>query len=220
MAALALAVPVLLASLALALPKAGPGAKWLSLAAFLLLLGGVGGIAAFSEAGSAETSVSTRSDIYQRTVPAILESFPVGTGLGSFERVYRLREDPAKVDSVFINHAHSDPLEWLLETGLPGLLLLLALLAWWLTRTVQLWRSEERELVPLAATIATAAILAHSLVDFPLRDPAIQALFALALALMAEPRSYEAQRRSARSSRGPAKAAKHLTLTDDGLVSA
>lgn len=217
MAALALSGPVILASIGLALPGAARHVRWLGGLALALLMAGAAALAIFTDAGSS-SSVTSRSEIYRNTIPAIAETFPVGTGLGTFERVYRLREDPAKVDSFYINHAHSDPLEWLLETGLPGLLLLVALLAWWATQAVRLWRSEQKDGVALAATIASAAILGHSLVDYPLRDASIQAIFALCLAFMAEPRSRKAA--SVPSDGAPERAPRHLVLTDDGFVSA
>jgi O-antigen ligase len=216
MAGLALLLPVALASLALALPRAGKAPRLLAGLALALVLAAAVGIAAFTDAGSNASSVTTRSEIYRITLAAIGDTFPVGTGLGTFEAYYRLYENPTLIDSVFINHAHSDPLEWVLETGLPGTLLLGALLLWWGLRGLRLWRAEKPDLVALAATVASGAILAHSLVDYPLRDAAIQAVFALSLALMAEPRSHSVDANGARSRRE--RAPRHLTLDDDGPV--
>jgi O-antigen ligase len=214
MAGLGLLLPVALASLAIALPGAGKVPTTLAGLALLLLLAATAGIAAYSDAGSTTSSLTERSEIYRITVAAIADTFPVGTGLGSFQAYYRLYEDPALVDSFFINHAHSDPLEWVLETGLPGALLLGGLALWWATRALRLWRMERPDLVALAATIASGAILAHSFVDYPLRDAAIQAVFALSLAFMAEPRSHAAPRKS--SSPGQDRAPRHLSLDDNG----
>ena len=217
MAGLALLLPVALASLAVALPRAGTVPRLLVGAALLLTVGAAIGLVAFTDTGGNATSVATRSDIYRITLQAIGDTFPAGTGLGTFREYYRLYENPALVDSFFVNHAHSDPLEWVLETGLPGTLLLGALLLWWGTRAWRLWRSERSDLIALAATVSSGAILAHSLVDYPLRDAALQAVFALSLAFMAEPRSHsgEARSRVGRGERSP----RHLTMDDDGSVS-
>ena len=217
MAGLSLLVPVALATLAVTLPNAGKAPRLLVGLAFLMMLGAVVMLVAFTDAGSNTTSVATRSDIYRITLQAIGDTFPAGTGLGTFREYYRLYENPALVDSFFVNHAHSDPLEWVLETGLLGTLLLGALSLWWVTRAVRLWRAKQPDLVALAATIASGAILAHSLVDYPLRDAAIQAVFAISLAFMAEPRSHSGGSRS--RSRGQDRAPRHLTLDDDGRVS-
>lgn len=109
----------------------------------------------------------------------------------------------------FVNHAHNDPLEWLLQTGLPGALLMLAFLLWWLRRCSAIWRADHRDLQALAGTIASAVILAHSPVDYPLRDAAIQAVFAFSLVLMADPRSH-----AAHAQRRPDPPARHLSLED------
>ncbi|WP_426267471.1 O-antigen ligase family protein [Sphingomonas sp. LHG3443-2] len=217
MAGLSLLIPVTLATLAVSLPNAGKTPRLLAGLAMLLMLGALVALAAFTDAGSNTTSVATRSDIYRITVQAIGDSFPVGTGLGTFREYYRLYENSALVDSFFVNHAHSDPLEWVLETGLLGALLLGALILWWGTRAVRLWRAEQPDPIALAATIASGAILAHSLVDYPLRDAAIQAVFAVSLAFMAEPRTHSggSQSRSRRRERAP----RHLSLDDDGQVS-
>ena len=94
------------------------------------------------------------------------------SGLGSFARVYDLYEDPASVTNTFVVHAHNDYAELALETGVPGNLLMLLFLAWW-AAAWRIWQSAEAGPFARAAAIASAAILAHSLVDFPLRTAAI-----------------------------------------------
>lgn len=209
LAALALAAPVGFASLVLAVPRLW---RWRALGAAVLalLLVVAGVIASRSDVGSRDASFTSRAEIYQKTVQAIADTFPVGAGLGSFEQVYRQYEDPDQVDSFFVNNAHSDPLEWLLETGLPGLLLLLAFLAWWVRLAWRWARGAGLDAMTGAGVIASAAILAHSLVDYPLRDPAIQAAFALCLALMVDPRGRKVRHRSTGEQPGP----RHLGLED------
>jgi O-antigen ligase len=209
LAALLLFPPVALASLAIALPGRPGLGRAIGGGTLLLLLGGAAALALASDAGTADTSFTSRADIYQRTGEAISATFPAGTGLGSFETVYPAYEDPATVDRWFVNNAHNDLLEWLLETGLPGGLLLLVFLLWWARRSWWLWSGAPEDLLARAGTIATAAILAHSLVDYPLRDAAIQALFALGLAFMVDPRSHRVRPVPA-AERAP----RHLALED------
>lgn len=210
MAALMLLLPTLLASSALLVNESGGrGRPLLALLAGLLLLGGAAAIAVFTAAGSERTNIVERSEIYDKSLQALSDSFPAGTGLGSFQRVYRLYENPDEVGRVFVNHAHSDPIEWLLETGILGALLLAAFLFWWARQALGIWREEKPDLMALAGTIGSAVIMAHSLVDYPLRDAALQAVFALSLAFMVDPRRY------ARTGGEPGtRRARHLSLDD------
>jgi O-antigen ligase len=188
LAAFGLVVPVVLASGAL-VPG---GARWrkLILPVSALALGGaLIAVAATPIASSglrseASTSLNSRAVIWRTTARAIGDSFPAGTGLGSFEQVYRQYEDPEKVSQEYVNHAHNDYLELILELGLGGLMLIVLFLIWWGVAAVKIWSSMVSTSFARAGTIATAAVLAHSVVDFPLRTSAISALFAACLGLM------------------------------------
>jgi len=135
------------------------------------------------------TSFESRQAMWSNTIPAIGDNLVSGSGAGSFPRVYRQYEDQAAVTTTFVNHAHNDYLEIALEVGLPGLLLLAALFLWWGSRAVPIWRSASTDRYAVAASIVTAAILVHSIVDYPLRTAALSSIFAACLALMARPRA-------------------------------
>jgi O-antigen ligase len=140
-------------------------------------------------AGENATSVSERQAMWSNTVPAILEFLPLGSGVSSFPVLYPRFENPLEVTRTFTNHAHNDYLEIALETGLPGILLLIGFLIWWGMSTRSIWRTQRTDRYAQAATIASAALLLHSLVDYPLRTAALSAIFAACLAFMAQPRS-------------------------------
>jgi O-antigen ligase len=151
-------------------------------------------IAAFNSpilAGYAQTSLdagpTSRLGFYQHTIAAIMTYFPFGTGLGSFAWVFPGFENPQLVDSIFVNHAHNDYLEFVLELGLAGLVLLVSFLAWWAWRVLTIWRDPDSGLLPRAATISSAIILAHSLVDYPARTGAILAVMVACCGIMARP---------------------------------
>lgn len=131
------------------------------------------------------TSFETRQAMWSNTIPAIGDNLALGSGVGSFPRVYRQYEDQAAVTPTVTNHAHNDYLEIALEAGLPGILLLAAFFLWWSSRAVPIWRSALVDPYAVAASIASAAILVHSLVDYPLRTAALGSIFAACLALMA-----------------------------------
>jgi len=189
LAAFGLVLPVLIASVLLL-----PGTvRWrrLALPASLAALLAAGAliasapIAAASFQAEASTSVGSRAAIWKVTTEAIAETFPVGTGLGSFAQIYRQFEPSDRVTSEYVNHAHNDYLELALELGLPGVILVSLFLLWWAIMAVRIWTSHSSTVFGRAATIATAAILTQSAVDFPLRTAAISAIFAASLAIMA-----------------------------------
>jgi O-antigen ligase len=132
-----------------------------------------------------EVSIQTRMAIWSQTLRIVSDTFPFGTGLGSFQDIYAFYEDPALVRRFYVNNAHNDYLELLLETGLPGALLICGFLVWWAAGVHRVWRSSNADLIAKAATIASAAVLAHSIVDYPLRTAAISSIFAFCLAAMA-----------------------------------
>ncbi|MGI8706151.1 MAG: O-antigen ligase family protein [Sphingomicrobium sp.] len=190
LAAISLAVPVFIASAAM-VPAA---VRWRGIAlpvAGVALIGGVALLASapiatvITEAG-AETSVQSRQAIWSTTSSAIRDTFPAGTGLGSFEQVYRQYDDPSDVTLTYVNHAHNDYLQLVLELGAPGLALIVLFLGWWAAAAIKVWTSALSTPFGRAGTIASAAILAHSVIDFPLRTAAIAAIFGVAIAMMAQ----------------------------------
>jgi O-antigen ligase len=184
-----LLLPVILASLLLLFaPRLASAKSWLIgigvisiVATALLWLSPVGG-----RVGTAESamSVTSRKEILHHSVGIIDRFGLIGSGLGTYQRVYALGENPAAVDRVFVNHAHNDYLELAVETGLPGTLVLLLFLGWW---GVAVWRmliSPAADQYAYAGAIGSAAVLLHSLVDYPLRTAAISSAFAMCLMMI------------------------------------
>jgi O-antigen ligase len=194
LAGYALAVPVLAAS---ALIILRPKSRWRGLfaaVAALAVIASVGGLASSSIGGTrvgqeASGSVQSREQILATTGKAMADYLPLGSGLGSFVKVYRLYESPSSVTNEYVIHAHNDYAELALELGVPGIILLLLFLAWFAAQAFSIWRKGEGGPWARAASIASAAVLVHSLVDFPLRTAAISACFAMCLALLADRRS-------------------------------
>lgn len=188
-AVILLTVPVLLVSL-LMTPQ-GWRFRWISgpLAALAITVG----LAAVSLDAlpselpmfhSADRSLSSRQDIWKKTGHAIADTFPFGSGLGSFEPVYDRYEEPHTVTDHFVNHAHNDYLELVLELGIAGVILIILFFGWWGRQVVRVWTSKASSPAAKAATIASAGILAHSFVDFPLRTAALAAVFAMCIGIV------------------------------------
>lgn len=122
--------------------------------------------------------------------PTVLEAadtyLPLGSGIGSFDVVYRSVEPLTELDATFFNQAHNDYVESWLETGWLGAGLLIAFLIWYGRRLWTVWRAAPSRVTDLqrAASIAIAVVLVHSGADYPLRTTAIAVLFALCCALL------------------------------------
>lgn len=110
---------------------------------------------------------------------------PFGSGFGSFVPAYKIFEGPESVINTYINHAHNDWLEVLIEGGLPAVLVALAFIVWFARTAFGLWRRGGPEAtMARAGSLVVLLLLAHSAMDYPLRTPAMMAVFALACALM------------------------------------
>jgi hypothetical protein len=72
---------------------------------------------------------------------------------------------------------------------------MLLFLAWWGRAVFRAWRYPDAGAYGRAASIASAAILIHSFVDFPLRTAAIAVAFAMCLGLVIERRRSKADDR-------------------------
>lgn len=111
---------------------------------------------------------------------------PLGSGIGSFDAVFRSVEPLEQLNPLFFNHAHNEYLETWLEAGWLGAALILVFLVWYGRRLWAAWKagpSRERDL-QRAASIALLAMLVHSGVDYPLRTAALAVLFAFCAAVL------------------------------------
>ena len=121
---------------------------------------------------------------------AALTYAPFGSGLGSFVPIYMMHETAGSMQNTYVNHAHDDWLELLVETGLLGAAVMIAFLVWFGRAALRAWRRTHSVggAGARAASLVIGLLLAHSLVDYPLRSPAMMCVFALACGLMLAPR--------------------------------
>ncbi len=130
----------------------------------------------------------------------LLDGLPLrpltGFGLGSYTDIYAILRD-GSIGNFTYNHAHNHYLELLLETGLLGLLLLgaVAVVAVRAARRASGSHSEGLSETGAACLFGLLALLAHAMVEFNLKIPAIAIQFhllagiALALATFRRHRS-------------------------------
>jgi O-antigen ligase len=192
LAATLLIIPVGAASLALLpgrfdLKRIAVGAAaLLALAAIALIMGSS---VPLELSGADTTTYETRREIWAKTLTILHATFPFGTGLGSFPAVYALFEDPTRVDRFYVNAAHNDFLQWSLELGAVGVLLAITFLGWWAVQVYRIWKAPIEDVFARAATLASGALLAHSLVDYPLRTAALSAIFAYCIGTVGKRRT-------------------------------
>ncbi|WP_314374130.1 MULTISPECIES: O-antigen ligase family protein [Sphingomonas] len=125
-------------------------------------------------------------DMRRRGLPIVIEMiriyFPIGSGLGGFDPLFRMHEPFELLKPTYFNHAHNDFLEIVLDTGMAGLVLLVAGIGWWGWASFRVWRDKENR-VRLTARLGSAMIfliLLASIFDYPARTPTVMALLVLA----------------------------------------
>lgn len=99
----------------------------------------------------------------------------LGTGFGSFEEVYHLYEPTELLKSQYVNQAHNDWLQLVIEGGLPAIMMLIAFLVWFGGQLMKLLRAEGPTFGFCVFWVSFLAILMFASVpDYPLRTPIFQ----------------------------------------------
>ena len=121
-----------------------------------------------------------RMEIYGQTVKAIEDTPLLGTGLGTFESVYRrYRTEEIRPG---IRMAHNDYLELALELGIPAAaIFIFGFVALALNCAVGVFVRRRDAVFPAVGLAACVLTGGHALVDFSLHIPAVALGFALVL---------------------------------------
>lgn len=123
-----------------------------------------------------------RYTIWPIIADAVPRFIPMGTGVGTYERVFQTFEPDGILRRTYSNHAHNDWLEIALTAGIPGIVLMaLAVFAVFaaLRRAWYLPAGNARGAAWIGLVIILMAAIGSS-VDYPLRVPILSALFSLA----------------------------------------
>ncbi len=134
-------------------------------------------------------------DMRIRALPVVLEMvrtyLPLGAGQGGFATLFAVVEPDRLLKPTYFNHAHDDFLELLIESGIPGALLLIAALAWFARRTWIVWRHtpDGDTLRGRLGSIIIALVLLASFTDYPARTPIIMVVLVVAAAWLTVPLS-------------------------------
>jgi O-antigen ligase len=145
-----------------------------------------------------EISGGVRFTIDRDGLRMLLKRPFLGWGLGTFPIVYP--QFRSFYTMFFVNEAHNDYLQLLVETGVAGF----AIAMWFLvavfrnaTRKLANWTETATGAITVAALLGCVGILVHSLVDFNLQIPANAALFYVLCAIAAAGPLQESTRRRA-----------------------
>ncbi len=193
-AGIILAGPVLMLSLAVLMRDRSAGRpRWMLPAAAAVASTSVAAVAIFSLTPIlSRFGAASLPEFRYKAWPLIwaeaAHHLPFGSGVGTFDRVFRAIEPLQFVVPAFFNHAHNDFLEIWLETGWFGAAVLLGALAWIAWASVIAWRKRGSNLAR-ACGVAVLALLAMSWVDYPLRTETLATLMAFLLAAMVPPRA-------------------------------
>lgn len=142
---------------------------------------------ALSRLFEVEAAEEARWSVFPLLVRMVRDFLPFGAGFGSFENVFNIYEPSEALSTRYMNQAHNDLLQLVLEGGLPALAILLVALGWLILSCWRLWRSSPREgrMAALFFGGSIALWLAASLVDYPLRTPLVATLVAILTAQLA-----------------------------------
>ena len=147
-----------------------------------------------------ELSGGVRLTIARDSLRMWLRRPVLGWGLGTFPVVYP--QFRSFYTTFFINQAHNDYAQLLVETGLVGL----AIAVWFLVLTFRRalakldnWTETANGTLTVAALVGCIGILVHSFMDFNLQIPANAALFYALCAIAASGKFQESVRQRRRS---------------------
>lgn len=160
--------------------------RWLLLAAFV-------GVAVSVQYGLLDLWSRLRGDAFEdrrwtiaaTTIEASKQYGLLGTGGGTFPAVYPGIEPAEQRSEYYVNRAHNDWLEWMLEGGLPMLVLIVAALLLLGSMVTAALRNTSRHAPwQSAAAIGVGIVGLHSALDYPLRTTALACVAAVLVAVM------------------------------------
>ena len=131
-----------------------------------------------------------RPVVAEQTRHLISTYFPLGSGFGTFERVYAFNEQSPTALPFIANRAHNEFLEWSLEGGALAWVFIGPALCWLLWVNVTAWRRANPTVdsaIQRASAFVPILFLAHSLVDYPLRTVALMSVAAMCAAMCVAP---------------------------------
>jgi O-antigen ligase len=119
-----------------------------------------------------EGDPDARLKFWPDVLSAITHYAPIGSGLGSFIKIFQRHETMGTLHFTYVFHAHNDVMEIALEAGWAGIALIILGVALWLVGSWRVLRPSAWSAftpVHVASFFGITILAAHSLVDYPLR---------------------------------------------------
>ncbi len=139
-------------------------------------------------------SNEARWDLWVDTWYAIKQVWPFGSGIGTIVPMLEAAERLDMVDTTRPVRAHNDWLEWILEAGLPGVVVLGLVALFVVVLLVRAWsagRGSKGDPIYRAQVIFAGGVLLveglHSIDDYPMRSMSLAALAAVAVGFLLFP---------------------------------
>lgn len=135
------------------------------------------------------------ADLRSSLLPYILDMaktyLPFGSGFGSFVPAYKQIEPIELLQPSYINHAHNDWLEFIVEGGVPAAIILAGFIGWFCHAVFRRFfaRGRDFDMEGFVGSVIILACGAASLADYPLRTPIMMAVISVACCHLARDRS-------------------------------
>jgi O-antigen ligase len=128
-----------------------------------------------------DQSSHDRLGVYKISLEAIADNPWLGYGIGSYHAVFRMYNHAIALS---FNHAHSDPLESLVDLGIPVGLMLWGAIALLLSGVARgIFKRRRHGMFPAMGLAASVIVLFHSAIDFSLQIPGVAMPFAMLLGI-------------------------------------
>ncbi len=178
-------------------PEAMRWRRWAPVAVVAALVGlsSLTIVAARGVAFQRLVNLDASQDLRLKALPTVVEiardTFPWGSGMGSFDEVYRRYEPRQLLSPKYFNRAHNDWLELVMTGGLPAVLLALFATALFVVVVLTVLKREEgggsRRSILISARCAIVILLllaVGSIAEYPARTPSLAVLLVLCAAIL------------------------------------
>ncbi|QJQ32785.1 O-antigen ligase family protein [Sphingomonas lacunae] len=131
-----------------------------------------------------------RAAILPRSLDLAWAYFPFGAGFGTFPEIFKIGETQTTLGSSYVNHAHSDWIEFLIDGGIAALVILMIGLIAWANVLVQLIANRRPHNHWLTMGLVAGAVIfvlgLASIADYPVRVPSLMLVGVVAIVWLAQ----------------------------------